>query len=137
MKTLEPITESQRDALVKAALAARKHAFAKYSTFKVGAAVLCADGEIVTGCNIENVSYGLTICAERVAIQSAVAGGRQAFKALAVASAKAVTPCGACRQVIAEFCDDLPIFVVDARPPNRVRTLKLAKLLPDRFRLRK
>ncbi|MBI2824965.1 MAG: cytidine deaminase [Planctomycetia bacterium] len=136
MKRPEPITEQQRKTLVAAALAARKRAHAKYSKFKVGAALLCDDGEIVTGCNVENVSYGLTICAERVAIQSAVAGGRQEFKALAVASAKAVTPCGACRQVMAEFCRDLWILLVDARKPSQVRTLQLADLLPDRFRLR-
>src|SRR5262245_57129050 len=98
--------------LIAAACAARKNAYAPYSQFLVGAALQIVDGDIITGCNVENASYGLTICAERVAIGTAVAAGRREFTAIAIASANGCTPCGACRQVLAEFCADLPIFLV-------------------------
>ena len=93
--------------LIDAAIAARLAAYAPYSNFQVGAALLCEGGEIVTGCNVENLSYGLTICAERNAIFAAVAAGRQKFQAIAIAaeSEKAISPCGACRQVMCEFGD--------------------------------
>ncbi|MBP89524.1 MAG: cytidine deaminase [Planctomycetaceae bacterium] len=128
------MTHEQEDNLIDAALAARKDAHAPYSNFEVGAAVLTASGEIFVGCNIENASFGLTNCAERTAIFSAVAAGHRSFLGLALASAGAVPPCGACRQVLAEFCEDLPIMLYDAtenKPLQRKTTL--VELLPDRF----
>ncbi|MFT4549186.1 MAG: cytidine deaminase [Verrucomicrobiales bacterium] len=100
--------------LIDAAIAARLAAYAPYSKFQVGAALLCGDGEIVTGCNVENLSYGLTICAERNAIFTAVAAGRQKFAAIAIAAdtEKAISPCGACRQVMCEF-GDFPVMLAN------------------------
>jgi cytidine deaminase len=126
--------DTQRE-LIAAALAARQNAYAEYSKFAVGAAVLTTEGQIITGANVENASYGLTICAERVAIHAAVAAGHRNFRALAVATAGGLTPCGACRQVMAEFCDDLPIYLVDADKPEAVSRTSLAELLPRRFKL--
>jgi cytidine deaminase len=120
--------------LVAAALAARQRAYAPYSKFLVGAALLTTTGHTFIGCNVENVSLGLTNCAERVALAAAVAAGERSFIALAIASTGGVTPCGACRQVLAEFCDDLPIYLVDAEQPTQVATMRLAELLPGRFR---
>jgi cytidine deaminase len=121
--------------LITAAVTARQNAYAQYSKFAVGAALLTADGQIITGANVENASYGLTNCAERVAIHAAVAAGHRKFQALAVVTAGGLTPCGACRQVIAEFCDDLPIYLVDADKPKAVAKTSLAELLPLRFKL--
>lgn len=119
--------------LTAAALAVRQQAYAPYSKFLVGAALLAENGQIFTGCNVENVSYGLTNCAERVALGSAVAAGQRKFTALAIASSGGVTPCGACRQVLAEFAPDLPIYLVDAEGSHMPTLLNLAQLLPGRF----
>jgi cytidine deaminase len=122
-----------RQELVVAACDARQQAYAPYSRFPVGAAVQADDGPIVSGCNVENASYGLTVCAERVAVLAAVAAGHRKFVAIAVVSQGGVTPCGACRQVLAEFADDLVVLLVDADHPDRVREVKLSALLPERF----
>jgi cytidine deaminase len=128
------MNDEQQDKLIDAALAARTHAHAPYSKFEVGAAILASSGEIFVGCNIENASYGLTNCAERTAIFAAVAAGQRSLLALAIASPGAVPPCGACRQVLAEFCEDLPIILIDATGQESLqRKTTLAKLLPDRF----
>lgn len=119
--------------LVQAALAARERAYARYSGFLVGAALEAADGHVFTGCNVENASYGLTNCAERTAVFSAVTEGQRQFAGLAIASAGGVPPCGACRQVLAEFCDDLPIVIVDVARPADWVTTRLSLLLPQRF----
>ena len=119
--------------LVEAALATRLRAFAPYSQFLVGAALLTPAGRIFTGCNVENASYGLTICAERTAVFSAVADGEQKYARLAIASAGGVSPCGACRQVLAEFAPQLPILLVDALRPDQIAEVNLTDLLPGRF----
>ena len=124
-----------RQQLILAAMSVREQAYAPYSKFLVGAALLTADGQIVTGCNVENASYGLTICAERNVVFAAVAKGHRQFQAIALATAGGATPCGACRQVLAEFCDDLPILIVDVEQPDRMTETSLAVLLPGRFKL--
>lgn len=120
--------------LVDAAMTAREQAYAPYSKFLVGAALLTEDGQIVTGCNVENASFGMTICAERNAVFAAVARGHRRFQAIALATVGGATPCGACRQVLAEFCDDLPILIVDIAQPHVVIETSLAVLLPGRFK---
>jgi cytidine deaminase len=127
------ITAEQRQQLIDAALRTRQQAYAPYSKFSVGAAILSEDGQIFAGCNVENVSFGLTNCAERTAIFAAVAAGHRQFAALAVATDGGYSPCGACRQVLAEFSDDLPILIVDARSEGHVNEVGLAELLPLRF----
>lgn len=128
----KPQRELPGDELMAAARAARARAHAPYSRFQVGAALQCADGAIVAGCNVENASYGLTICAERVAVAAAVAQGHREFKGLALATSGGVTPCGACLQVLAEFCDELPIWLIDV-DHAAVRATTLGELLPGRF----
>ncbi len=122
-------------ALVAAALAARQRSYSPYSKFAVGAALLTTAGEVFTGCNVENCSYGLTICAERTAACTAVAAGRREFTALALALSGGGTPCGACRQFLAEFSPNLPIYIVDADAPGKVLETSLDVLLPGRFEL--
>jgi cytidine deaminase len=121
--------------LVQAAMDVRQRAYARYSNFLVGAAILAADGKIYTGCNVENSSYGLTICAERAAAFNAVAAGQKQFQLLAIATAGGGTPCGACRQVLAEFAPNLPILLVDVDQANKVTEVSLRDLLPQAFRL--
>ena len=120
-------------ALVALARDARQRAHAPYSNFHVGAALLAASGEIVTGCNIENASYGLTLCAERVAVFKAISEGILRFEAIAVAvdSPRETAPCGACRQVMWELCGD--IWVHLARPRTPVMSRRMSELLPIPF----
>jgi cytidine deaminase len=127
--------QQQRNALIDAALVAREKAYAPYSKFRVGAAVLSDSGRIYSGCNVENASYGLTLCAERVALAGAVADGSLRFVGLAVATSGGASPCGACRQFMAEFRHDLPVLLIDAEN-NRVRETSLDRLLPEQFSLR-
>ncbi len=119
--------------LVAAARAARERAHAPYSRFKVGAALLCADGTVVRGCNVENASYGATVCAERAAVIAAVADGRRAFAAIAVVAdtPTPVTPCGICRQALAEFGTDLT--VICANTAGETAEFGLLELLPHGF----
>jgi cytidine deaminase len=121
------------EALVAAARAAREPAMAESSGFKVGAALETATGAIVAGCNIENASYGLTLCAERVAIFKAVSEGHRAFTRIAVvADTESPTPpCGACRQIIWEFCGDIPVVL--ANLTTVTDTLQMRDLLPLPF----
>jgi cytidine deaminase len=126
------MNEPNIDALVQAAVAARKNAYAPYSKFSVGAAVWACDESLFTGCNVENASYGLTICAERVAINNGVSQGRQSFEAIAVATSRAASPCGACLQVLAEFCEQLAIVICNA-DGQIVHTSTLSEMLPHRF----
>ena len=127
------MNDSVRETLNQSALAVRLNAHAPYSKFHVGAAILTADGEVFAGCNVENASYGLTICAERVAVGSAVAAGHKEIVAVAVASSGAHSPCGACRQVLSEFGPAMEVILVDADDPTKTRTTTLAALLPEQF----
>lgn len=121
------------DPLLKAALDAREHAVARFSGFKVGAALEDADGRTHTGCNIENATYGLTVCAERVAVFKALSEGVKRFRRIAIAAdAETVTPpCGACRQILWEFCGDIEIILVN--PRGKTETYRLKDLFPKPF----
>ncbi|MCJ7814312.1 MAG: cytidine deaminase [Candidatus Atribacteria bacterium] len=125
--------KKEYEKLIKEAEKARKKAYTPYSKFKVGAAVLCDDGKIFSGCNIENASFGLTVCAERVAIFKAVSEGSTKFKAIAVIgnTNKSCSPCGACRQVISEFGEDIPLIMTNLKGDVRVKKIK--ELLPQAF----
>lgn len=125
------VTDEQRQELIDAACAALPHAYAPYSGYQVGAAVLAEDGRIFTGVNVENASFGLTICAERAALFTAIAAGATRLAAAAVCTANGVAPCGACRQVLGEFGADIPVYTVD--DAGRVRETSLAALIPDHF----
>lgn len=120
------------DRLVQAAIEARDQAYAPHSHYYVGAALLMGDGQIIAGCNVENASYSLTLCAERVAAATAVARGYRAWLAIAIASVGGVMPCGACRQFLAEFGIDLLVICVDVLDGNR-KARRLSQLLPDAF----
>jgi len=121
------------DRLVAAARRAREHAVADFSHFKVGAALETDSGEIITGCNIENASYGLTICAERVAIFKALSEGKRAFRRIVVVAdtPSPTPPCGACRQIIWEFCGDIPVVLANLTAVKA--TLPMKDLLPLPF----
>lgn len=122
------------DALFEAAKAALHNSYSPYSKFSVAAAVLMLDGSVVTGVNVENVSYGLTICAERVAIFRAIAEGRRGIRAIAVVSGAggSCTPCGACRQVIYEF-SNADTSVAFKGDDGQVHVVKIDELLPFAF----
>ena len=125
--------------LVKAAIRAARASYSPYSLFPVGAALLDGNGKVFTGCNVENASYGLTICAERVALLKAVSAGCRTFKALAVAGGKGVAarPCGACLQVIAEFCSpEFPIHLATLDRADKIERFSLKDLLPQTFTLK-
>ena len=127
------IPSEQLQQLVVHAREVRKNAYAPASRFLVGAAVLADDGRIFVGCNVENASYGLTICAERAAVCAAVAAGARAVHAVAVATdlERAARPCGACRQVLAEFGPDMQVVLAGRGEP--VESMPLSQLLPDPF----
>lgn len=128
-----PVSEIDKQRLYEAALEASRAAYSPYSHFPVGAAVLVETGEIFAGCNVENASYGLTICAERNAVFQAVAKGNQVIQAVLVytPTAKPTTPCGACRQVLNEFATELPVFCVSEGAEWFETTL--SDLLPKAF----
>ena len=121
------------DPLVAAALSVRAHAFAPYSKFQVGAALEDTTGRIHTGCNVENATYGLTICAERVAVFKAISEGARQFRRIAVAADTdtLTPPCGACRQILWEFCGNIEIILVNPRGKTEAHQLK--DLLPKPF----
>jgi len=120
------------DFLARAAIEARDQAYAPHSHFYVGAALMTNGGEIVTGCNVENASYSLSLCAERGAVVAAVAQGHRKWRGIAIASVEGVTPCGACRQFLAEFGLDICVVMVNVIDGQR-RVRKLAQLLPEAF----
>lgn len=119
--------------LVEAATKVRELAYAPYSNFKVGAAIRTKEGKIYTGCNVESASYGLTVCAERVAIWKAVSCGEKEFTEIAVvADTKELTPpCGVCRQIIWEFCHDIPVIFANLK--GETETVQMKELLPRAF----
>jgi cytidine deaminase len=120
------------DRLIYGATTARDQAYAPHSHFYVGASLLLEDGKVITGCNVENASYSLSICAERVAAASAIAAGYRKWRAIAIASVGGVTPCGACRQFLAEFGTDVTVIMIDVITGTR-KMKKLSQLLPDVF----
>ena len=129
-----------RNKLINAALEARKNSYAPYSGYFVGAALLCDDGAIVTGCNVENASYGATNCAERTAVFKAVSDGKQRFTAIAIAGGKDreqatdyAYPCGVCRQVLREFSVPEEMAVIVCKSENDYDEKTLAELLPNSF----
>jgi cytidine deaminase len=119
--------------LAKRAKAAQKHSFSPYSRFRVGAALLSGSGKIYTGCNIENSSFGLTMCAERTAIFKAISEGERQFTAIAVATDedRFVSPCGACRQVLMDLAGDIDCILTDK--VGAIKVLKMRELLPYPF----
>jgi cytidine deaminase len=125
---------TKRD-LVAAAAKARQRAVAPYSRFKVGAALLGRSGEITTGANVESASYGLTCCAERVALFNALTGGQRDFVAVAVVARApgGPMPCGACRQLLAEYAPRAVVWVADSRAPRIIRQFTVRELLPGAF----
>ncbi|KAF9270844.1 cytidine deaminase [Marasmius fiardii PR-910] len=142
------LSDHNREAIIQAAFEAKEFSYSPYSKFRVGAAFLTADGSIVRGANIENASYGGTICAERTGIVKAVSEGKRSFTALAVSTdvSSTISPCGMCRQVLREFCAlDMPILLVPGNYPNNdndgkegytkggVRLTSVGELLPDSF----
>jgi len=136
LMTNKPLSTREREELLRTAEEAMKNAHAPYSKFRVGAAILLTNGKIFSGCNVENASYGMTNCAERTAIFSAVAelGPKMEIRAVAVTNDHGVpcAPCGACRQVIYEFGPDATIFFQGANGPKQAH---ITELLPEGFRL--
>jgi cytidine deaminase len=119
--------------LLAAALAARQHAHAPYSHFLVGAAIEDCSGRIHTGCNVENATYGLTVCAERIAVFKAISEGAREFRRIAVAADTEILtpPCGACRQILWEFCGDIEVLLIN--PRGKSETLRMKELFPRAF----
>jgi cytidine deaminase len=124
----EPVSP---EGLVALALSAREHAYAPYSHYQVGAALLTADGTVIPGCNVENAAYPATICAERVALTTAIAQGKRDLVAIAVATENGGSPCGTCRQVMAELGPEMTVYISDAHGNFRVTSVRA--LLPDSF----
>jgi len=124
---------SEYDALISVAKLARENAHAKFSNFKVGAALRTTAGKVFGGCNVENATYGLTVCAERVAIFKAISEGERRFDAIAVVTdTDALTPpCGACRQLIWEFCGDIPVILSNLK--GKTEVLQMRDLFPKPF----
>lgn len=122
--------------LIEEAKVARERAIAPFSNFKVGAALLTEDGAVFHGCNVENCTFGLTVCAERVALLSALAAGERSFTSIAVVTATdpPATPCGPCRQLLWEFCGDIEVIL--AATTGTTRSLPLSTLFPEPFELK-
>ena len=119
------------DEMIASATAARERAYAPYSNFKVGAALLGKSGRVYTGCNVENAAYGPSMCAERTAVFKAVSEGEHEFEVIAVVTENGVSPCGTCRQVMMEFAPDMTVIIADIQGNTRLTTVRA--LLPDGF----
>ena len=119
--------------LIQAALAAREQSVAPYSKFNVGAALLTASGEIISGANVESASYGLSCCAERVALFKALTDGQRDFTTIAVASPGGGAPCGACRQLLAEYAGKAEVILISSESPDTPTVTSMADLLPNAF----
>ena len=117
--------------LIKAAIDMRRKSHSPYSNYRVGAAVETESGKIIGGCNVESSSYGLTCCAERVALYSAISEGHDNFKSMAISTENGGMPCGACRQVIWDLCNDIKIYICNGK--ELLRTIDSSDLLPDAF----
>lgn len=129
MADLDPLS------LLREAVRASRRAVAPYSKFRVGAALLTRNGQVIRGANVESVSYGLTCCAERIALFKALTEGHKDFTAVAIVAPSAKTaPCGACRQLLAEYAPDARVFVADSRRPSKFREFTVDQLLPEAFR---
>ncbi len=124
---------SENETLISAAKRARENAHAPYSNFRVGAALRATSGRIFGGCNVENATYGLTVCAERVAILKAISEGERGFNAISVVTDTdtLTPPCGACRQLIWEFCGDVPVILANLK--GKTETIQMKDLFPKPF----
>ncbi len=133
MSEYEALSVSEYETLIAAAKSVRENAHAAYSNFRVGAALRATSGRIFGGCNVENATYGLTVCAERVAILKAISEGERGFDAIAVVTdTDALTPpCGACRQIIWEFCGDVPVILANLK--GKVEIIPMSELFPKPF----
>ena len=129
------MTDQVTQLLIEQALAVRTNAYAPYSNFLVGAALATEDGTVFTGTNVENASYGLTICAERVAACTAAAAGHRKITAVAVSTSGGASPCGACRQFLSEFGGAMDVYLIEDDQPQKVRHFSLRDLLPEQFNL--
>ncbi|XP_048766582.1 cytidine deaminase-like [Ostrea edulis] len=131
---MEKNTSETIKKLIKASHEMKRKSYCPYSKFRVGAALLCEDGTVITGCNVENASYGLAICAERTALTKAVSEGHRHFKAIAISSdlkTSCIVPCGACRQFMVEFGTDWDVYMT--KPDDTFRLMKTGELLPFGF----
>jgi cytidine deaminase len=128
---MKELSEETIQKLINAALEVRKRSYNPYSKFGVGAAVLADNNTIIVGTNVENVSFGLTICAERCALFNAISLGYKNFTTLAVVTEDGSTPCGACRQVIKELCGNIPIII--GKTDTSYRIVEMDELLPQAF----
>ena len=117
--------------VIKVAIRMRQNSYAPYSEYKVGSAVEVISGEIIGGCNVESSSYGLTCCAERIAIYNAISKGFKKFKSIAVSTKNGGFPCGACRQIIWEICGEIPVYICNDK--TLLTTIKSSTLLPTPF----
>lgn len=133
VKAAEEVMRHTDQELIDAAAAVREHSYAPFSNFRVGAALETDDGEVITGCNVESASYGLTVCAERVAIWKAISQGKRKIKHIAVvADTEELTPpCGVCRQIIWEFGGDIPVILANLK--GKTEVLQMKDLLPRAF----
>jgi len=127
------MSDADQNVLIAAARSAREHAYAPFSNFRVGAAVRAKSGRIFTGCNVENATYGLTLCAERVAVFKAISEGERGFDAVAVVADTDVLtpPCGSCRQILWEFCGDAEVILANLQ--GKIERCRMSELLPRPF----